>query len=323
MRTSIAVAVLALALLPLASADASFSRLAPGAKCDEYKIAEVASKDECFNAAAAALGISTPLKLQINGIGFNGCALNTVANVLIYSVTPAATPATHMTLPTLQYICNGVPTTTMTTTITATTGTSTTTSGIFAKLGPASRCSDEGVPDVPSREACFDAAKHLLGLGDVNAMELNNVGFTGCLFNSAANMMMYGVTQGVPSESNMKLPTFEYVCSGIPTTTTTTTATVTTTTALYAKLANGQRCSDFGLPGVLSKEACFGAAAAAAGLAGKFQLEVNFMGFSGCVYNSVAGILMYGQTPGVTPATTMAFPHFQYVCDGPAPPLYP
>uniref|UniRef100_A0A7S2ATF3 Subtilisin n=1 Tax=Alexandrium andersonii TaxID=327968 RepID=A0A7S2ATF3_9DINO len=318
----VAVALAAL-VAPPTLVGATFSRLAPGSNCDDFKIPDIGSKDECFNAAATALGISTPLKLQIDGVGFNGCAFNTVANALIYSVTPGATAANHASLPTLQFICNGVATTTTTVTTTATTGTTTTTSGIFAKLGGGSRCSDEGVPDVLSKEACFSAAQHLLGLGGATAMELNNVGFTGCLFNSAANMMMYGTTPGVSSEANLKLPTFEYVCSGIPTTTTTTTATLTTTTVAFTRLGAGQRCSDQSIPSITSKEACFGAAASAVGLGQKFKLEVNFMGFTGCVYNAIAGFVMYGETPGVTAANTLAFPHFQYLCDGHAAALFP
>jgi len=318
-------------LLHFAFANDTFSRLEAGSKCTDYHIPDVPSKEECFSIAAPALGLSSALKMQINGIGFNGCAFNTVANILIYSVTPAATPDTHMVLPTLQYICNGVPTTTTTATTTATTGTSTSTSAIFAKLGPGSRCSDEGVPDVPSKEACFNAAMGVVGLGGTMAMELNNLGFTGCVFNSAANMLMYGTTTGVSSESNMKLPTFEYVCNGIPTTTTTTTATMTattmttttatTTTAVYTKMMAGQRCGN--IPAVPSKEACFGAAASYVGLSGKLTIEVNFMGFTGCVYNAFAGVLMYGVTPGITPATTMALPTLEYVCEGFAPPLFP
>jgi len=316
--------VLAMALrLRSALAVGTYSRLEAGSKCNDYRIPEVPSKDACFGAAALSIGLTGTVKMQLDGIGFNGCAYNVVANVLIYSVTPAATPATHLALPTLQYICNGAPTTTTTATTTATTATSTTTTGLFAKLGPSSRCSDEGVPEVLSKEACFGAALHTVGLGGTATMELNNIGFSGCVYNAAADMLIYGITPGVTSPSNMKLDTFEYLCSGIPTTTTTTTSTATTTTVVYTRLPPGRRCADRSLPAVPSREACFGAAASAAGLAGRFHVEVNWIGFTGCVYNGVAGILMYGVTPGVTPATTMALPHFEYLCGGEASPLYP
>merc|ERR1712150_219863 len=105
------------------------------------------------------------------------------------------------------------------------------------------------------------------------------------------------------------------------TATTVTTMTGTTTTGMYTKMAAGQRCGD--IPLISSKEACFGAAASSMGLAGKLTIEVNFMGFTGCVYNNVAGVLMYGVTPGITPATTLVLPTLEYICDGFAPPLYP
>jgi len=324
-------AMLTALLLHFAFADDSYSRLEAGTKCADYHIPDLLSKEECFNVAAPALGFSSALKVQIDGIGFNGCAFNTVANILIYSVSPAATPETHPALPTMRYICNGVPTTTTTATMTATSGTTTTTSGMFAKLGPGSRCSDQGVPDVPSKEACFDAAMHWVGLAGTSTMELNNLGFSGCVFNSVANIVMYGLTPGVTSASNMKLHTFEYLCNGIPTTMTTTTATVTTstattatittTTAVYTRMPAGQGCG--GIPAVPSKEACFGDAAAGAGLSNAIKLEFDYLGFTGCVYNAGAGILMYGVTPGVTPATTMTGPSFEYICNGLAPPLFP
>jgi len=317
-----ALAALLLLLLASGPADAAFSRLEAGARCADYLIPDVASKDECFNTAAAAAGISPLMKMQINGIGFTGCGFNTVANILIYSETPAATPATHVILPTLQYVCNGVPTTTTTTTATASTATTSTTSPNFAKLGPGSRCADEGVPEVPSKEACFKTAGSLTGLGGTSTLEINNVGFTGCVYNIAADMLLWGVTAGVSAETNLKLPSWEYLCNGIPTTTVTTTTTATTTTIVYTKLPAGQRCGS-PLPAVASKEACFGGAASAAGLAGRFKIEVNFMGFTGCVYNAIAGVLMYGVTPAAPPSASLALPHFEYICIGAAPTLYP
>merc|ERR1711879_521909 len=105
------------------------------------------------------------------------------------------------------------------------------------------------------------------------------------------------------------------------TTSTATATTATTTTAVYTKMEAGQRCGD--IPAISSKEECFGAAASFVGLGGKLKIEVNFMGFTGCVYNTFAGFVMYGVTPGVTPATTMALPTLEYICDGFAPPLFP
>jgi len=309
-------------------AGASFARLDSGAKCFDYLVPEVASKDDCFNAAASALGLGGAQKVQINGIGFTGCAFNTVANLLIFSESHSAIPSTHVSLPSLQYICNGIPTTTITSTVTTTT-----TSGVFAKLGPNSRCADEGVPEVLSKELCFDMAGSVVGIANFAKKELNNMGFSGCVYNSGAQLLVYGVTPGVAAEENMKLPTFEYICNGIPTTTTTSTTTATTqtvtlttsttTTKVYARLAAGQKCGDFQMPAVTSKEACFGRAAALAGLAGMAQAEVNFMGFTGCVFNDVAGLLMYGVTPGVSPEQSLALSHFVYLCEGHAPPLYP
>lgn len=376
-------AVLGLAAmrLPLTAGSSVFSRLEAGPVCWDYRIPDVASKDECFGVAASTLGLSGAIKLQINGLSFSGCAFNSAANLLIFSESSAVTAQTSVGMPTLQFICNGIPTTTTTFTRTESTATTTTTSGLFTKLEPGSSCWDQGIPDVDSEEACFDVSVHYVGLPSVRTMRLDNIGFSGCVYNNAANILMYGLSIGVNSESSMKLPSFQYVCHGLPatslatsstssatamanqvastttsstatasstttttvTTTTTTTMTTTTTTtatttmttttvttttmttttlststrtAVYTKLEGGAKCVDYQMAGVDSKEACFSMAAHSIGLGSVLQMELDGIGFTGCIYNTVANILMYGTTNGVTPETTLTMPNFEYVCYG-------
>eukprot|EP00415_Alexandrium_ostenfeldii_P002017 UN2017 len=157
-------------------------------------------------------------------------------------------------------------------------------------------------------------------------MVLNNIGFTGCVYNSAANLILFGSTAGVSGPDNMQLPNFEYLCNGIPASTVTVTSVLptTTTTVGYSKLETGSKCWDKQLPGVASRELCFGAAAASVGLAEKPQLEVNGNGFTGCIFNKLADTVLWGETEGVTPETTMVLPMWEYICTGHVTtPLYP
>jgi len=345
------------ALFPHIASSATFSRLAAGSTCYQFRTPDVSSKDECFNTAALMLGLGSVFKMQVDGAGFNGCVLNTVANILIYSVSPQVTPEASLALPSLEYICSGVPTTTITATSTATTVTTSTSTAVLAKLEPGSRCWDEGVPDITSKDACFSAVPYV-GLSGVKMMQIDNMGFNGCVFNTVDNVLMYGVTHSLSAASSIKLPTFRYICNGIPTSTTTTTATLTTmtltsttftattfttttfttttfttttittatfttTTKFYAQVPAGSKCADHQVAAVTSKEECFGSAAAAAGLGGKSTAEINYMGFTGCVYNTAADIVMYGVTPGVTPETSILLPGFVYICNGRIAPLFP
>jgi len=312
-------AALAAALRPSVAEGAIYSKLQAGAKCSDYLIHDVATKDDCFNAAASMVGIGEMKKLQINGVGFNGCAVNTVAKILIWSVSPDATPDTSVALPTLEYICDGVPTTPLTTTMLLTTTVlTTTTRGVYTRLQGGSTCHSYGVPDVSDSTMCFELAAASVGLAGERKMELDNIGFTGCVFNSAANVLLYGATSNANGESNLVLPNFEYLCNGIPQTsmTATTVSSTTSTTIAYSMLTGGAKCWDEQLPNVGSREECFGEAAQALGLVGKPQMEVHGNGFTGCLFNSVANALLWGETAGVTPQSTLALPMWQYVCMG-------
>mmetsp|Transcript_81535 Transcript_81535/g.225817 ORF Transcript_81535/g.225817 Transcript_81535/m.225817 type:complete len:522 (-) Transcript_81535:20-1585(-) len=90
--------------------------------CADYKIADLASADECFNDALPYLGLTNPT-ISLNGLGFTGCILNTDANTVLFSISTGGEGATAGNW---KYICKGTATTT-TTTSTTTTQTSTTT----------------------------------------------------------------------------------------------------------------------------------------------------------------------------------------------------
>jgi len=162
---------------------------------------------------------------------------------------------------------------------------------VYSKLEVNMRCRDFHIPDVTSQDACFGSAAESVGLENKAKLQLDHMGFTGCVFNTVAKVIMFGASTGITSENTPAFSSWQYLCNGVPTTTTsatrTTTATttasltMTTTTALYAKLEGGARCSDYNIPDVDSKEACFGAAMSAVDLHGIPTYELNYLGFSG------------------------------------------
>mmetsp|Transcript_53346 Transcript_53346/g.128414 ORF Transcript_53346/g.128414 Transcript_53346/m.128414 type:complete len:343 (-) Transcript_53346:87-1115(-) len=329
-----AAAAVALLLLPLRIAEAVYSRLEGGYRCWDFKIADITSQEECFNTAAPSLGLNSTAKLRIDGIGFNGCAYSNTSGVLMYSETHTATRETNTVPSSLEYLCDGIPTTTGTSTVTATTRTTTSTSAVFSMLQGGSNCWDHGIPDVLSQDVCFSLAASYYGLADITVVALDNLGFSGCLYNTASNVVMFGVTTSLLAEDNMKQPAIRYICNGIEVTTSTqtatstttvtaisatTTAVTTTTTKRYSKLAGDWNCWNYNLEAVTSQEECFGPAAGAVGLEGHEMVVRNEEGFSGCVHNSTSGALMYGTTLGVTPETTAVRPNFEYICIGVAP----
>lgn len=320
-------AALAAALCPRAAEGGNvYSRLEAGTRCADYLIPDIKTKEICFSEAATMAGVGDMQKLQVNGIGFNGCAVNTVAKKVIWSVSPAATWETSVALPTLEYICDGVPTTTTRTTNTLTTVTTTTTEGLFARLPGGETCHERGVPDIPTEDMCFNLAAKSTNLGDRRTMALDNIGFSGCVYNSAANVVLFGNTPGVTPDQNMQLPNFEYLCNGLPAPTVTLTSVLptTTTTQGYSTVPKGTKCADHQMPGVASRELCFGLASAIVGLGDKPKLEVSGNGFTGCLFNTVADTVLWGETDGVTPETTLALPMWQYICTGVSnAPLYP
>merc|ERR1719510_2336602 len=102
------------------------------------------------------------------------------------------------------------------------------------------------------------------------------MGFSGCVFNTAADLLMYGLSDGITSEITPPFGAWQYLCDGVPTTTTTGTSTGTSTSGTstsatvtkgpYSRLDGDTICADHGLPDVTSRDACFGAAMASVGL---------------------------------------------------------
>merc|ERR1712008_80422 len=125
-------------------------------------------------------------------------------------------------------------------------GTSATvTKGLYSRLDGNTICADHRLPDVTSRDDCFGTAMASVGLGSVSTVELNFMDFSGCLFNTEAKVVMYGVSPGNPRIKVMQL--WEYIRVGFPTTTTAPALTTSTAKAAYTKLNGGDRCIDHGL----------------------------------------------------------------------------
>jgi hypothetical protein len=311
-----------------------YSKLQVNMVCRDFHIPDVTARDACFGDAANSVGLGGKLKLHLNHMGFTGCVFNTVANAIMFGASTGITSENTPAFRSWQYLCNGVPTTTTsatrtttvttTTVSTATSRTKTTTTALYAKLEGGVRCSEYKIPDVDSKEACFGTAMSAVGLHGVPTFQLDYLGFSGCLHNTVANIVMYGVTPGVPRERNQALSVWQFICNGIPTTTTTTTAAITTTSTTqkqYVKLDGGLRCVDQQLQAVLSKEECFAARALIGSVAGTINLDG--LGFTGCIFNSAANMLLYGVTPGTTPETTMTMPVWQYICEASPRVMFP
>ena len=100
--------------------------------------------------------------------------------LLPYSALFTSPPAT----------CNGIPTTTTTTTVAITTTSATLKQ--YVKLDGGLRCIDQQLQAVPSKEEYF-AARALIGsiAGTIN---FDCLGFTDCIFISAAHMLLFGHT---------------------------------------------------------------------------------------------------------------------------------
>jgi len=323
--------VLVLFAVKAASGPDAYSKLQVNMRCRDFRIPDVTSQHGCFGEAADSVGLGSRPKLQLDHMGFTGCVFNTVAGILMFGTSTGLTSENTPAFNSWQYLCNGVPTTTTsaTHTTTATTVvslTASTTTALYTKLEAGARCSDYKIPDVGSKAECFSTAMSIVGLHSIPTYRLDYLGFSGCVLNVAANVVMYGVTPGVPRERNRALPMWQFICNGIPTTTTTTTsATVVTTTSTstkqYVKLDNGLRCVGQHLQAISSKEACFASKTFIGPVAGAYDL--NGLGFTGCIFNAASNTLLYGVTPGATPETTLTMQSWHYICEASPHMMFP
>lgn len=194
----------------------------------------------------------------------------------------------------------------------------------YTKKTSSSWTRDYKILDVLSKEDCFGAAASMTGLEEKKKMELHHMGFSGCVFNIAADLLMYGLSDGITTETTPPFGSWQYLCDGVPTTTSTQTSTgtstsrtstsATSTTGPYSKLDGGAICADYRLPDVDSRDACFGIAMTSVGLGGVPTVELNFMDFSGCLFNAEANMVMYGVSPGNS--RNKASQSWQYMCLG-------
>lgn len=188
---------------------------------------------------------------------------------------------------------------------------------VYSLLNPGSKCSDYVIGDVLTQNDCFTTAATQLGLGSVPTLQLDGVGFTGCVYNTDANVIMFGT-----STDQLTLSSWQYICDGIPTTTTTTTTTVTTVitttistvyTDIFSLIPFHENCAYYKIPDVISSSECFDEARPYVGLGAVPSLALDGMGFSGCVYNPGGNLVLYGQTSGVSGATSSVY---KYICKG-------
>mmetsp|Transcript_136362 Transcript_136362/g.423721 ORF Transcript_136362/g.423721 Transcript_136362/m.423721 type:complete len:556 (-) Transcript_136362:57-1724(-) len=225
-RRLLVATVLMLTLAPVIAP--TYTLLNPGSTCADYSINGIGSEAECFNAAKNAVGLSGLVTFSLNSSGFNGCIYNVDANLVLFGHS-----ATSLALSSWRYICDGVPTTTTTTTTTATTVTTTTvtlpavTSDVYSLINHFENCAEYQLPDVDNSSECFDKARLYVGLSAVQAFELPGMGFTGCVYHTQNNYVLYGVQAGSTGGTS---GAYKYICKGLATTTSTFTATSTVTT---------------------------------------------------------------------------------------------
>lgn len=290
------------ALSPLLSRGGGYSKLDASTKCADFGLPDVASKEECFATAAPAVGLGASMvrKLELNGVGFNGCVHNIVEDSVIWSVSPGVSRDKSLALSTLQHICLGSPPSPE--------------RRSFARLKAGSVCAEQGVADVASSEACFGPAAAGNLLGGKKTMVLNNLGFSGCVFNSAADALLFGRTEGVGGAGNMRQRGFEYLCEGRPGDLEREVQTTTIAPMSYERLPGGTKCWERVLAGIFSKEGCFGDAVRALGLEGARQAELHNRGFTGCLYDAEDRAVYWGVTEGLTPQSTAVLPTWEYLC---------
>jgi len=195
-------------------------------------------------------------------------------------------------------------------------------SNLYSLVTPGNDCADYGIPDVATEADCFSVAAAAVGLSGKTTFRLDGAGFTGCLYNVDADLLMFGT-----SSQNVKINSWRYVCNGEFTTTITTTvstSTLTTTTFTdttitvqtgqgYSVIDFFETCSMYKIEDITSADECFSEAAPYVGLGAITTLPLNGMGFTGCVHNLAAGLVLYGNTSGVQGQTSG---YFKYICRG-------
>jgi len=186
----------------------------------------------------------------------------------------------------------------------------------YSKLPSGELCEDYLIPPVTSKDQCFNTALAYLGMSGTPTLEINEVQFTGCVYNKGAGIVMYGVSSG----DNARVSSWEYICNGKPTTTTTTTTTASTSTAttpgdtqIYSLIDTFETCSDYKIEDVNSTTECFDRAVPQLNLGSFTTFALNGLGFTGCVLNSLAQTVFYSETPGGEGVTAG---HYRYICRG-------
>lgn len=220
-RPALWVAMLALAR----QAAGQFSLLNAGSECSDYYIPDVPSESVCFSTAQTAVGLAGVSTFRLDGAGFNGCVYNVEANLLMYG-----TSTQTVKLNSWRYVCNGVATTTTTTTVSTSTVTTTTVTLMldgFSLINHFETCAEYKISDIDNVNECFDVARPFVGLASLPTLQLDGMGFTGCVYNTAGNLILFGNTSGVVGAVSSF---YRYICRGFATTTTTTTETSTTST---------------------------------------------------------------------------------------------
>mmetsp|Transcript_8042 Transcript_8042/g.18497 ORF Transcript_8042/g.18497 Transcript_8042/m.18497 type:complete len:492 (+) Transcript_8042:72-1547(+) len=189
--------------------------------------------------------------------------------------------------------------------------------GAWSLLPAGSLCTDYQIPSATSAAECFTVAAPAVSLSGKATLEMNGLGFTGCVYNPEADTVMYGVSTNPGSFGSI-----QHICNGIPTTTITTTMTTTTTqpttlaggNGIYSEIDYHQDCIGYyRIPNVGSAAECFGPAATYLGYTGLATLALNGLGFTGCVHNTENSKLIYSETTNGVGQTSYVY---KYICDG-------
>mmetsp|Transcript_3650 Transcript_3650/g.10022 ORF Transcript_3650/g.10022 Transcript_3650/m.10022 type:complete len:522 (-) Transcript_3650:77-1642(-) len=192
-------------------------------------------------------------------------------------------------------------------------------SATYSRLNAGSLCSDYKIDDVVSQNECFVVAAGQLGLTGIPTLAVDGLGFSGCVYNTEGNYLMYGTS----SDDGLVLSVWEYICNGIPTTTTTTTTTPGPTTtrlvidylAGYSLIDHFETCADYKIFDVPTAQECFTEALPYLGIVDVAPIALDGLGFTGCVYNTASLRVLFSVTTGVS-GTTSGF--FKYICKGTA-----
>merc|ERR1719245_501427 len=89
----------------------------------------------------------------------------------------------------------------------------TTTLGEYVLLHANTHCHNNGLFDITDASQCFNGAGPLVGLSGLMTMQIDNIGFTGCIYNTAGTgTVMFGMTNWVTPETTHTLGNWQYVC---------------------------------------------------------------------------------------------------------------